>query len=81
MKTTMGTWIRTAFLLVSLINQLLTVFGWNPLPFSSEEIYQGLSAIATVIAGLWAWWKNNSFTAGALKADAYMEKLKKEEAE
>ncbi len=81
MKTTLETWIRTVFLLISLINQLLTIFGCNPLPFSNEEIYQGISAFATVISSLWAWWKNNSFTTEALKADQYLANLKKGEAE
>lgn len=71
------TWIRTIVLMIALINQVLTVLGKNPLPFSEEEIYQFLSLAATVICGLWAWWKNNSFTAAAVVADDYLEKLKK----
>ena len=76
MKISKETWIRTAFLAVSLINQIMTLLGWNPLPFSDEELYQGLSALATVISTLWAWWKNNSFTQSALKADQYLKNLK-----
>lgn len=70
--------VRTVVLLLSLINQVLTVLGKNPLPFSDEAVYQGISAAVTVAASLWAWWKNNSFTSAALKADAYLEGLKKE---
>ena len=76
MKISKETWIRTAFLAVSLINQIMTLLGWNPLPFSDEALYQGLSALATVISTLWAWWKNNSFTQSALKADQYLKNLK-----
>lgn len=79
MKCTKKTMVRTVFLMLSLVNQVLTAMGKNPLPFSDEAIYEGLSAAATVIASLWAWWKNNSFTPAAVEADAYLQELKKGE--
>ena len=36
-------------------------------------------AVATVAAAAWAWWKNNSFTNAAIKADNYMKELKEGE--
>lgn len=68
--------IRTVVLLISLLNQLLTVFGKNPLPFSDTAVYEGVSLLCTVGASLWAWWKNNSFTSAAIAADAYLQELK-----
>ena len=68
--------IRTVVLAISLINQVLTVLGKNPLPFSEEEVYQFLSVAATAAASIWAWWKNNSFTPAAVEADRYLEQLK-----
>ncbi len=70
------TLIRTVVLAVALINQILTVWGKNPLPFSEDALYEGLSMAATAAAGLWAWWKNNSFTAAAVEADRYLAELK-----
>lgn len=70
------TLIRTAVLVIALINSVLTMFGKNPLPFSENEIYQAGSAIFAVAASLWAWWKNNSFTNAAIRADEYMNALK-----
>lgn len=70
--------LRTAVMLIALINQILTMFGINPLPFSNEQIYNILSAAATVVTTLWAWWKNNSFTKNAIEADKYLKKLKEE---
>ncbi len=69
-------WIRTIVLILALINQILTVLGKNPLPFSDDQIYEIFSLVFTVISGIWAWWKNNSFTAAAKEADAYMKELK-----
>lgn len=70
------TLIRTIILLVTLVNSVLIILGKNPIPFSESEIYQAISAISTVAATIWAWWKNNSFTSAAIKADEYMQVLK-----
>lgn len=69
MKVTAGTIARTAVLAFSLLNVLLNAFGKNPLPFSDDEVYTAVSTVVAVAASLAAWWKNNSFTKAALKAD------------
>lgn len=70
--------IRTALLFLALLNQILTLCGINPLPFSDEQVYEGLSFAATAVTALWAWWKNNSFTKAAQAADQLLEQLKGE---
>ena len=79
MNASRETIIRTIVLFVALLNQVLTMFGLNPLPFSNEDIYSGLTVIFTVAATVWAWWKNNSFTQNAIEADEFLKKLKKGE--
>lgn len=81
LKIGADTYVRTAFLVIALVNTVLTACGANPLPFSEEELYEGVSAIVTVIASLWAWWENNSFTKAAIAADAEYERIKKQENE
>lgn len=71
--------VRTIILFVALINQILTMCGINPLPFSDEELYTLVSGIVLAISAIWAWWKNNSFTAAAQKADEVLAELKKSE--
>lgn len=78
MKISKGTIIRTVVLLLALTNQILTACGKNPLPFSSEETEQGISAVFTIFASLAAWWKNNSFTSEAIEADGYLAELREE---
>lgn len=76
MKVSTGTMARTVVLIIALINQILTMFGWNPLPWSDEAVYEGVTAMITVVAALVSWWKNNSFTNEAITADSYMNSLK-----
>jgi len=76
MKPTKSTIIRTIVLVIMLLNQLLAAFGRSPLPFSDEQVDTFVSTVLTVVSSIWAWWKNNSFTKAALKADEYMKELK-----
>lgn len=64
--------VRTAVLAFALINQVLTISGYNPLPFTDEDFGQAVSMILTAGASLCAWWKNNSFTQNAIIADEYL---------
>lgn len=81
MKVKTSTIIRTIVLFLTLLNSILTMSGINPLPFSEEEMYEIVSGIATLVATLWAWWENNSFTRAAIKADEEYERIKAEEKE
>lgn len=67
---------RTGVLIFALLNQVLTILGCNPLPWSDEQFYEGFTLLLTVGASLWAWWKNNSFTPEAVRADEYLKALK-----
>ena len=71
-----STLIRTVLLFAALVNQLLTVFDINPIPLSDETLSGFLSAGFTIVTGIWAWWKNNSFTTEAIIADQYLKELK-----
>lgn len=73
--------IRTIVLIVALVNQALTLSGKNPLPFEDDEIVNVLSYAFTAAASLWAWWKNNSFTQNAIKADKVLDALNSGETE
>lgn len=75
-KPSAETMVRTIALAVVMINQCLIICGREALPFAEDEIYSGVSAAASVIVSLWAWWKNNSFTAAAKAADALKDNIK-----
>ena len=71
-----GTVARTAALLLALTNQVLSALGKPVLPIESETVQQLVTAGITTVAALIAWWKNNSFTPEAIKADGYLEQLR-----
>lgn len=67
--------IRTIVLIVALVNQVLTSTGRSVIPVNNEELAELISLLITIGASLWAWWKNNSFTKNAIKADTYKKEL------
>lgn len=73
-KIEKGTIVRTAVLAFALMNQILSISGLNPLPFTEDEVGQAVSMMLTVCASIWAWWKNNSFTQAAIAADEQLKK-------
>lgn len=70
-----GTIARTIVLVLAIVNQILSACGKSPLPIESETLEQLVTAGFTIVAALIAWWKNNSFTPNALKADALLAQL------
>ncbi|MBS6955962.1 MAG: phage holin [Enterocloster asparagiformis] len=75
-KIEKGTIARTVVLVVALINQVLMMAGYNPLPFADEAVYEAVTVVLTVGASLVAWWKNNSFTQAAIAADETLKQIK-----
>lgn len=73
---TTGTIARTIVLLLALANQVLAMCGKQVLNIADDDIYQIVSIIFTIGASAVAWWKNNSFSQAAIKADEYKENIK-----
>lgn len=69
MKIKADTIARTIVLALALINQVLAIAGKGTLDIAENDVYQICTLIATIATTLVAWWKNNSFTQSAIKAD------------
>ncbi len=67
---------RTVCFFLALANQILSVTGHTVLPISDEQVEALVTVGFTVITGVIAWWKNNSFTQEAIRADRLLESLK-----
>lgn len=67
---------RTIVLALALLNQVLAICGKGQIEIAENDIYQIVSLTFTAVAAVWSWWKNNSFTQSAIKADEYLNELK-----
>ncbi len=76
MKIKASTIARTAVLALALANQVLSVAGLSPLPIDSATLEPWVTTGLTTAAALWAWWKNNSFTPEAIRADELLKKMR-----
>ena len=74
-----GTIIRTACLILTLINAGLAIFGKSPLPIDDAMIEQVVSFVFVAASSIAAWWKNNSFSKDAIQADRFLASLKEGE--
>lgn len=68
--------VNLVVLAILLVNQALIIFGYNPLPFSEEQIFEGISTLATVIVTLYTYYKNNNITKEAQQAQEFLDELK-----
>lgn len=75
-KIDKATVIRTAVLVLAIINNVLALMGKSPLPIGDQELTEIISYGFTVAASLWTWWKNNSFTTAAIEGDKKMKEIK-----
>ena len=76
LTTTAGTIARTVCLALALTNQLLSAAGKPVLPIEDAQVETLVTTGLTVAASLAAWWKNNSFTPAAIKADEALKAFK-----
>lgn len=64
--------------LFSLVNAGLSLAGFNPLPFTNEQVSATLFAVVGVIGTVYGWWKNQNITSASLAGQQLVDALKKE---
>ena len=62
--------IESVVVLIVMVNTILTMLGWNPIPYSEEEIYVGISSFASVVSTVYIWWKNNNLKNKVVESEA-----------
>ena len=76
LNVSIETKIRTALFFVAWVNQIFAFFGAPTLDLDFAEVYGVVSSVVAFAVSIWAWWKNNSFTAHALIGDVAKEAAK-----
>ena len=79
MKISKGTIVRTIMLVIVLINMILKHFGLDVIDVSESEILSIVEMLIEIAVIIVTFWKNNSFTDKAIKADEFLETLKESE--
>lgn len=76
MKISKGTIVRTVMLIIVLLNMILKHFGLDVINVSESEILSVLEMLIEIAIIIVTFWKNNSFTDKAIKADEFLKTLK-----
>lgn len=76
MKISKGTIVRTIVLALVLLNLLLKALGKPVIDFDEGSILYWLEFAIEITAIVVAYWKNNSISAAAIKADEFLKELR-----
>lgn len=79
MKISKGTIVRTIMLVIVIVNMILKACGKNIINIDENQILTVLEYIIEIAVIAVNWWKNNSFTENAKKADEFLKTLKESE--
>jgi len=79
MKISKGTIIRTIMLILVVINFTLKQTGHDILNIDETEVGAALETIISIAVIAVAYWKNNSVSQNAIKADEFLKSLEEGE--
>lgn len=65
----------------ALVNAFLLSMGYNPMPFSDEEVTAAVNTVIGAVGTLYVWWKNNNVTQAAQEAQLLQDQVKRVRAE
>lgn len=75
-KISKGTIVRTVMFVIVILNMILSHFGLDVINVSESEILSVVEMLLEVAVIIVTFWKNNSFTDKAIKADEFLKTLK-----
>lgn len=79
MKISKGTILRTVLLIITIINIGLQHFGLDIIKVDESELASLIEYIIQIAIILVGFWKNNSYTDKAIRADEFLKNLKESE--
>lgn len=79
MQISKGTIVRTIMLVLVIVNMILQHFGIDAINVSESQILSFVEIVLEIAVIVVTFWKNNSFTDKAIKADEFLKTLKESE--
>jgi len=79
MNISKGTIVRTIMLIIVIINMILKHIGIDAINVSESEILSLVEVLIEIAVIAVSFWKNNSFTEKAIKADEFLKTLRESE--
>ena len=79
MQITRRTIISTVINLLAFVNAVMVMLGKPVLNIDSGDLTVTVNAVITAVVWIYGFWKNNSFTPEAIKADEYLDLLRHDE--
>lgn len=76
-----GTIVRTIMLLIVIVNLILKACGKPLIDIEEHTLFYWLEVVLEIGVIITTFWKNNSFSKAAIKADNFMRKLKNGESD
>ena len=76
MKISKGTIVRTIMLIIVIINMILQHFGLDIINVDESQVLSFVEIVIELAVIIVSFWKNNSFTDNAIKADEFLQKLR-----
>lgn len=78
MKISKGTIIRTILIVIVLLNIILEKLGVDVIQADESEVAMLVETIIKIAVIVVGFWKNNSFSEKAIKADEFLKQLREE---
>ena len=75
-KLQVGAVVRLIFLVIAWFNQVAVTFGTYSVPNLSPSVIYIIATVITIVATLYSYWKNNSWTSNAKTADVILNLMK-----
>lgn len=79
MKIEKSTIIRAILILIVIVNIILERCGIDVIPADENTVAMFVETVIEIAIIAVAWWKNNSFSEKAIKADRFLKALKESE--
>lgn len=76
MKISKGTLVRTIMIVLVIINMALQRLGYDIIDVEEDTILALVETVIEIAVIIVGFWKNNSYSENAIKADEFLRKLK-----